>query len=131
MSIPLKVTDNQTIPLNLRLETAERAAKAFYHAPNGVIKAELLLVIEDALPDSYARYTTAQGIVIERLDNRVAPPRIALHVEQEAAGHLCPNCKLDLLSGEHGEVVDAYWVVGKAVQDIVCRHCGQFWKVRA
>ena len=119
------------IPLNLRLEIVDAASKAYYHTSSSVIKNEMLLVIETALPADYAKYTTSQGIVVERLPDAIEAPRICLHVEQPCGpDHLCPNCKLDLLNEDHGEIVDSHTSCGKPVLVAHCRHCWQFWVMR-
>lgn len=110
--------------LNLRLETVDAAAKAVYRAPNKVIQNELLLVIEAALPEGYTEYTTAQGITVTRLDDRVPSPRICLSVERVAESDLCPGCEADLLT--NGDVVDRHQRGKEMLLTVMCRECRQF-----
>jgi hypothetical protein len=127
------------IPLNLRLETVDAASKAYFHTTSTIIRTEMLLVIETALPADYAKYTTSQGIVVERVSGsdprfpteKSLLPHICLHVEQRCGpDHRCPSCKLDLLNEDHGEIVDSYGCDGGLALVAMCRHCWQFWVIR-
>lgn len=134
--IAQKVNNSIPIPLNLRLETVDAASKAYFHTTSPYIRTEMLLVIETALPENYTRYTTSQGIVVERLSDAIEAPRVCLHVEQHCGpDHCCPSCKLDLLNEDHGEIVDSYTdhtygSDGGLALVAHCRHCWQFWVVR-
>lgn len=116
---------NRTVNTNLALETVSAAAKSYFHAPNQNVRNELLVVIEEALPECYVRYTTPQGVIVERLDDRIEPPRVHLHVEQTARSRSCPVCRMDLL--QQGEIVD---VCSDGGAVIMCANCQQFWRVK-
>lgn len=106
--------------LGIALETVDAAAKAYFHAPNPHIKQEILSVIEAALPEGFTRYTTPNGLIVERVAGY-----ITVRAEKTSESGLCPYCNGDLLKAE----VVAQDKVSRWIETTVFCKCGCFVKV--